>query len=584
MKNKRAGDQNTSFQKGSFLKIDAEKLNHLKVENKFKYTFNRLNAIILIAVAILIGTIIIAMFNYSNMYNKYYMTEYYASYAATESQSMAKNLYAAMATTDPNDTDKHRDLSIENADTILDCVNNLRKINGNTAAFDEIESKLNKALSHKEEFNALVDSGASGTKLYTYYIENMSGDLLSASDQIDDLEENVTAASKQTYNKVAVLSAVMIIISIIIILLMLIMLSDSKRKLTKSIIDPVTQVADAAMQMNAGNLNLDISYNSTDELGDLVRTMNSTALTLKNVVSDAVATMSRLAEGNITKGTEHPEYYKGDFKPLSENIDHFIDKLNSVMKQVNNSTAQVSDGSMNMAESSRDLAKGATDQAASVEELTATVGTVLTQTQELTASVLEGKNISNEVIVQTQNGTARMSEVTDAMKQITDVSHEISGIVDTIEGIAAQTNLLSLNASIEAARAGESGKGFAVVADEIRTLANQSAEAAGHTRDLIATTIKSITLGNEVVDAANEEMNKISESISRIQSIMELNSEVSLQQEDAMKEINKGIEQISMIVQANAASSEESAAISNQLSSQSDTLSDLIAKFKLRSE
>lgn len=140
-----------------------------------------------------------------------------------------------------------------------------------------------------------------------------------------------------------------------------------------------------------------------------------------------------------------------------------------------------------------------------------------------------------------------------AMERINDASTKIGDIISEIESIAAQTNLLSLNASIEAARARESGRGFAVVVDQIRELADQSAQAAVDTRELIEASIREVSEGNSAAGHAS----------------------------DSIESVVEGIKQISGVIQSNAATAEEASATSEELSAQATMLDELVGQFHL---
>ena len=151
-----------------------------------------------------------------------------------------------------------------------------------------------------------------------------------------------------------------------------------------------------------------------------------------------------------------------------------------------------------------------------------------------------------------------------------------------IEKIAEQTNLLALNASIEAARAGEAGKGFAVVATQIGKLADESAQSAVNTRELIMKSIEEIENGNRAVEKTSA---TIAELVSGINEVAEKSNQLeqlSETQAGQMKQAEGGVNQISEVVQSNAAIAEESSATSEELSAESDSLSDLVQQFKLK--
>ena len=174
-----------------------------------------------------------------------------------------------------------------------------------------------------------------------------------------------------------------------------------------------------------------------------------------------------------------------------------------------------------------------------------------------------------------------MNTMMAAMERINDASTRIGDIISEIESIAAQTNLLSLNASIEAARAGESGRGFAVVADQIRELADQSAQAAVDTRGLIENSIQEVTEGNRAAERASNAIESVVDGIKQIADFSKNLKVMVEDQTEAMRQAEIGINQISEVVQSNAATAEEASATSEELSAQATILDELVGQFVL---
>ena len=181
-----------------------------------------------------------------------------------------------------------------------------------------------------------------------------------------------------------------------------------------------------------------------------------------------------------------------------------------------------------------------------------------------------------------ENSNKQMNELVKSMADITETSGQIENIIKTIEDIAFQTNILALNAAVEAARAGEAGKGFAVVADEVRNLASKSAEAAKNTTVLIESSLRSVQEGARFAEITASSLEEVITGAREIISDIAEISEKTDVQFSSLEEVTAGIEQISNIVQNNAAIAEESAATSQELSSQAQLLKVLIARYTIK--
>ena len=353
--------------------------------------------------------------------------------------------------------------------------------------------------------------------------------------------------------------------------------------ITNSITEPVKQIDAAVASLRKGELsNVEmLTYESEDEFGDTIRNLKEAMGTLADYVREISVEVKAIAQGDLTRNGNDITDFLGDFSELKVSLVYILKRFNSTLTEISNLAEQVSSNSSEVENASKSLADGATEQAGVIEELNATIDTVVDmaedtakETQNASARVKASANKANEE-------KEKMNELLTEMEHITEISKEIGNIITDIEDIASQTNLLSLNASIEAARAGEAGKGFAVVADQIGKLAADSAKSAVNTRDLIDKTLVEIEKGNTITRTTAESFNQIIEDMKSFAELAENTMEKANSQAESLEQIGQGIEQLSGVVQGNAASSEENTAISINLAEGAAKMHDRVNIFKL---
>ena len=253
-----------------------------------------------------------------------------------------------------------------------------------------------------------------------------------------------------------------------------------------------------------------------------------------------------------------------------------IGALKGAIKIVSAASEHIREVSLQIADSSGHMADGTSKQAAAIEQSSAS----LEEMASMSRQTADNASVANSKITQTggaaergSNAMRRMSEVVGRIKQSAD---ETSKIVRTIEEIAFQTNLLALNAAVEAARAGEAGKGFAVVAEEVRNLAQRSASAAGTTSDLIkqsqVNADEGVTASKDVETAFVEIGGSVKELVSLINEL----AAAGKNQAEGISQISVAITQIDSVAQSNAASSEQAAAASQELTRHVHDMADVV--------
>lgn len=393
------------------------------------------------------------------------------------------------------------------------------------------------------------------------------------------LDELTDEASSETVRNMVVCTVAGFVVIIVCLVFAFTLTRKTSKRVLETILEPLHAIEDVAMELTEGNLHSTLEYHSDDEIGKLAHSMRKSIRMMGTYVDDIDRSMKLFSEGNFDV---HPEVeWRGDFVGILNSFMAFQASMAGTIKGIQNVSNEVSGAAEQVASSSNDLADGATNQAAVVEELTATVTGVSEQVEKNSQSAKEISVKVDELGNAISESNGKMHEMVDSMHEISEASKEIDKIITTINEIASQTNLLALNASIEAARAGEAGKGFAVVANQVNVLADQSAQAAKESATLIETSVKAVEKGMVIAGQTAAQLEEVAENSKLITTEVTNIAETLETQTTEIKQINEGIEQINDVVQTNSATSEECAAASQEMSSEAESLREMIRKFKV---
>jgi len=252
-------------------------------------------------------------------------------------------------------------------------------------------------------------------------------------------------------------------------------------------------------------------------------------------------------------------------------ISSVIDDLTAVTTEVGAASARISGSSQALADRAASQAASLEETSASLEELSA----IVRQNAGYAADADELMKRSREVVT---NAHQALKQLGSGMEEIANVSRETFKIAKIIDDIAFQTNLLALNAAVEAARAGQAGAGFAVVAGEVKNLASRSAEAARNSAHLIEGIIRKINEGSSSMSTTAEAFDKVMASSAGVGDLIEKIAVASREQATGIEQVNKAVANMDSITQENAANAEESAAVSQEMESQTGTLGSVVSK------
>ena len=388
----------------------------------------------------------------------------------------------------------------------------------------------------KRMFQAKMAGNLALVDMEAAEVQRIAGEYVTVTQEITSILQTLTAKDKEVMsttmaeanNVAAGISRTSVILGVISLVLGIAL----SIFLTRSLRTPIVAMVGGAELFAQGDFRNRIDVKTSDEVGDLARSLNTMADELGKLVSKVIENAQTVAAH-------------------SEELAASGEEVSATVEEVASTTNQVAA-----------IAAKSVDNANTAASESEKVGMVAREGNETVKQTVEKINSISE----------STAAVGDAVKNLGDLSTQIGNITNVITGIAEQTNLLALNAAIEAARAGEQGRGFAVVAEEVRKLAEQSAGAAKEITQLITLIQSGVDVAVRSMEHGAEEVNQGVKLASRAGVALD-NINLAIQDSISLvRDIATGSEQTSEGTQQLSAANEQVTSTIQQISSASQEL------------
>ena len=390
---------------------------------------------------------------------------------------------------------------------------------------------------------------------YSGYFEPW-GWAVSTGNYVDDMEmemQGIKDSIVKEFNNSCILMAGCCIILLIITVVVSCIVGEF-------LVVPLRRVKDFAVSISEGDLTADVVVKQRNEMGVAADSLNTARQKINDLITSIAGTAHKV-EGMTVEFDE-------SFRQMEKSIGEVDIAVEEIAKNITAQAASTSDATGEVNKIAEGIDR-TTKEVADLRDNSDSMKKLSRQCSDKLQELVQANMRTKEDVVSMQTQAEATNEAADAIKQA-------AGLIDAI---ADQTNLLALNASIEAARAGESGKGFAVVATEIGALANQSTQAVGEIsniiNDLVSKSVQSlqimekvngtverqVSVLNDTQSIFNDLYKNLDQCMASIVSIEEMTEEIERQRQG----ITTVLDTLNSLAQDNAASSEETSAMTEEL-------------------
>lgn len=470
-------------------------------------------------------------------------------------------------------TDRNRDIALAGLEA-----NNIK--DHEWEGLNEIASLSNNLVPLEEEAMAAVAAGDVAAATEFVFGEEYSNTIQKINSRTDEVINEIQErldTSKKMFMAIQIVCAIAFLAGFIRLAQQCIRTIQFSQK---ELLAPIIKVADQMELLAGGNLHAEFDLKEDDsEVGNMVAAIRFMKDNMAAIIDEISYSLEQMGQGNYIIAVK--QNYVGEYVKIRESLNKIIEDMRATVTTIQDVAREIDSGSAQLAYAADDLATACTGQATEVSDLMmllTQLGDSIEYNEKEAEEAVKIANLASSTLIV---GAQKMQELGDAMQDINQCSEQIIAVISAISDIGEEIDLLSLNASIESARAGEAGRGFAVVAEQVKKLAEASQNAVGQTSELIKRTVESVEIGTRISKEAAANMEEVQmgaeETTGRINGIVEkLQSEV-----ESIAHINESIGVVAGIVDNNSATSEETAAVSEQQKAQVESMVDLVNKFKV---